>query len=435
MTEQMLETEGRTRVTADEARKTLDAAVAGYFDDALRHLHAPDGAAPALALKVSPGLGKTHAALAHLARRRRELLTHGHVVYFAPTLELAEQAERDFRRRAPNIPSAVIRGRDAQTAAGERMCVRADIARRISGVVPSVTKALCRSTKDGRTIAAPCATGCPYLAQHDLRRPHVLFTSHAYLTARVPVPGHTALTVIDEKVWPTLARVRRLAVTDWLGPPTPDLSDAHRAAHVRLRSTVIAALEAEQSVTASLRAQGATCDLLRELAQRESAAAPDLSLSPEMAQDLLRRSVQTFDRRSWAVHVARARIFRYLADVIDGDEAERITLSSGRRGTAEIRLHEMKSLGSDTPTLFLDADADAEILQAVRPATVVKAIEVAPRARIVQTTDNTLSTTAVQDRDRGPALRRHIAAVLAREAAAAPNATLLVGTKGTLAAL
>ena len=92
------------------------------------------------------------------------------------------------------------------------MCLRADIARRISGVVPSMTKALCRSNEEGRTIAAPCATGCPYLAQRDLRRPHVLFTSHAYLRARVPVPGHIALAVNDEKVWPTLVRVRGLAV-------------------------------------------------------------------------------------------------------------------------------------------------------------------------------------------------------------------------------
>ena len=421
--------------TTAAARTALDMEVTAFFDDALSHLDTPSGKAPALALRVSPGLGKTRAALRHIAQRGRHLLTHGHVVVVTPTLDLAEQAARDFGQLAPGLASTVVRGRDASDAEGRPMCVRAEVAKKISGIVPSVTQALCRTKRDGKIVAAPCATGCPYLAQLDLRRPHVLFTSHAYLPTRVPVAGPVALFVIDEKVWPTLAGMRRIAVSEWLASPADGLSDAHRRAHEMARSAVYHALEAGRPVPAELRAHGFTPDLLKALAHHEETTVPGLTLDPALDHDELRTRIADFDRRSWAARVGRARVFHYLAGVVEGVTAERLTLSRDDREGGELCLHGCRRLGEETPMLFLDADADDKILQAIRPETTLKSIEVLPRADVVQAVDNTLSNAAAIHPRSGRRLRENIAAVVARESAAAPEATLLVATRRVLAAL
>lgn len=189
-------------LTPSEARALLEQEIESFGRAAAEGTAAPD---VALAMKVTAGLGKTATALRVIARYGDALLGRGHVMIYVPTLDLAERARADFGKLAPGLPSPVIRGRSALRPGDRKktMCERAELAKEISGFVPSVTQALCRGQDpDGNFVQSTCASECPYLEQKDVPSPHVVLLPHAYLGIDAPIDRtyDTALRVIDEKV-------------------------------------------------------------------------------------------------------------------------------------------------------------------------------------------------------------------------------------------
>ena len=187
--------------TPSEARAQLDEEIDRFVKAAAKGTAAPEAA---LALQVTAGLGKTATTLRVIARHGQALLARGHVLIYVPTLDLAERAHADFCALVPGLPSRVIRGRDALRPHDrkKKMCERAEIAKEISGFVPSVTQALCRGRgPDGNFVQSPCASRCPYLEQKDVQGTHITFLSHAYLTVVPPIDRdyRVVLRVIDEK--------------------------------------------------------------------------------------------------------------------------------------------------------------------------------------------------------------------------------------------
>lgn len=242
---------------AGEARQRIEEEIDRFIGAAANGMAEFDAA---LALGITAGLGKTTTALRIIARYGKALLDRGHVLFYTPTLELAERACAELKALAPGLPARVVRGRGALRldGSGETMCQRAELARSIAGFVPSVTKALCRAEDpDGNFVRSHCATGCPYLAQKDIPGPHVVFLPHAYLTIHPPIDGvfPVVLRVVDEKVWPTLTRISHVSVEDFMRASTKAYPTDLREVLARAKGSLVDGLQR------GLSAGGLTADL------------------------------------------------------------------------------------------------------------------------------------------------------------------------------
>ena len=418
----------------DAARRTRETEMQDFVLTALAAVQGvpePSG----MAFRVPTGLGKTSTALRLVAKHATALLKHGHVVFHMPTIGLAEQAAADFQRIAPSVWSQVVRGRDAEKLDGSPMCIRAELARRIAPIVPSVTNALCRDSKSGKE--ALCALRCPYLAQHRSGY-RILFTSHAYLTHHLPVPGSIALRIVDEKVWPSLTSVRDLTVEDWLSEPAghgdDDLKGLHRAA----RYKVLEALQSGRCVIPELRKAGIGSDQLRALADLERTRAPKLVVDPSMSRDAIGETVDEFSWAEWSIAVGRRELFLLLADGSERGMTQRLTLETvakkGERRSV-LRMHLCAEIPRNAPTLFLDADADPMIVDTVWPGAAYRMIRCLPKANIVQIARRTLSNRYLLHHPRAEEHRGLVRDVIESELAAADGRVLVVATRKVLAGL
>ncbi|MGX9854570.1 hypothetical protein ACR03S_03865 [Limimaricola variabilis] len=397
----------------------------------------------ALALKVTAGLGKTDTTLRAIAQHAEPLLKRGHVLFYTPTLALAERAAEAFRIIAPDVPGAVIRGRSAllpgqQT---EFMCSRSDLVAKISGLVPSITEALCRAKKDdGTFVEAPCAAGCAYLAQKAQKGPRVIFLSHAYLTSRPPIDADTpvALRIVDEKCWQSLSKTSEIYLEDFMCAPPSNFSTGLRAMLAATKSVIIEALQSNKRLHDMLRAEGISQQSLIDLVCAEAEARVKIEVRPWEATATVHARVDLFDRQKYFSSAMRQKIFSTLAEK-EGGSCNRISFWEGR-GCGEtrqmIRIHSFVPLDRDAPLLLLDADADPEITQRLAPGAEFVRIDVKPTADIVQISDRTFSNTWLLDPAVGAERRGRVLTQIDREVEAANGmGVLVVATKKVLEAL
>lgn len=395
----------------------------------------------ALALKVTAGLGKTATALRVIAHHGEALLARGHVLVYVPTLDLAERACADFRKLAPGLPSRVVRGRDAARPGdpARKMCVKADLAKAISGFVPSVTQALCRRfDPGGGVVQSSCAQGCPYLGQKDVQGPHVVFLSHAYLGIDPPVDRECdiALRVIDEKVWPTLKRTTHLTLDDFMRPPSDGFPDDIRGLLSAARSAVVDGLQRGLPLHDHLEASKLTSEQLQALADAEEASRTDLEIGPRHSASTVAFRLDTFDRKSFLASRRRERIFERLAGGEAGHGLRLFEKASETGSHQVIEVSAITQVPRDAPVLLLDADADPEITERVAPGARFVSIQSPPVADIVQISDRTLSNSWLLHPERGKHRRAAVLKILAREVErAAGGGVLVVATKSVLGAL
>lgn len=266
----------------DEARRYLEDRIETFVAAAVAQGADVADPAPALAMKVTAGAGKTGTTLRVLARHGDALLSRGHVLVYMPTLALAERAADDFHATAPDLPCAVIRGRAAARPddPAKLMCSQGEKVAKLTGVVWSITEALCRAENEaGEIIEAPCAPGCPYLAQKDLTGAHVFFLSHAYLSARPPIDPNiaVALRVVDEKCWDSLAETRDIFAEDFMRPaiqspiPTAGIEEA------KAKTAIIAGLQSGEPLGEYLQRNSVSKEYLRQRAEADRAIAFGLS--------------------------------------------------------------------------------------------------------------------------------------------------------------
>ena len=396
---------------------------------------------PALTFKVSAGVGKTSTALRLLAEHGRELLARGHVLFYVPTLELAERAAAELQKLDAGLPIAVVRGRGATAPlTGKPMCERSDLVARLAELVPSVTQALCRVKKGGKIIEAPCASGCPYLAQKDAVGAKIHFLSHSYLDASPPIDRDTpvALRIIDEKVWPTLVAATDIYLEDFMRAPPAAFPAGLRADLALAKSGIVTALQNGWDVRAHLLSLGCDKDKLALLSKGEAASRDTLDIMPRDSSEKIEFLIDTYDRAAFYASRKRQALF----DILASDEPlgpNRLILEDQHGGAHRrqiIRLCRLNQLPRDAPLLLIDADADPEIAERLAPGTAFATIATKPQAEVVQISDLTLSNAWLLDQTRGTDRRAKILRVIEREVnRAADGGVLVVSTRLVLAKL
>ena len=415
----------------------------GFIEAATCRQRDSDADCPALALKVTAGLGKTSTALRKIARHAEPLLARGHVLVYMPTLELAERALTEFRQLAPAVPSRVLRGREALRPdhLTEKMCKRSDLVKTISGFVPSVTQALCRSNDpDGNLVQSHCAGGCPYLGQRDIKGAHVTFLSHAYLTVRPPVDDDmkVALRVIDEKVWPILANISCLPIGEFLRPPSEAYPAKLRSSLSIAQAAIIDGLHRGLPLHSHVRDMGITDSQLEGLPEAESGCRESLDIRPWQSEHTIRFRVDTFDRKAFIASRRRQKVFERLSEKPVGHCCGLAIVETPAAPDAQLAIEfsSMEKIPRDAPVLLLDADADPDITERIAPGAEFLEIQSPPVADIVQVSDLTLSNSWLLHPDHGSTRRAGVLTILRREVeAAAGGGVLIVATKSVLRAL
>jgi len=424
----------------EEARDQLHKKIDRFVKAAAKGKAKPDAA---LALKVTAGLGKTATTLRVIAHYGKALLAKGHVLFYVPTLDLAERACADFRLLAPDMPSRVIRGRSARRPDDPelKMCERAEIAMKIAGFVESVTEALCRGLgPDNNFVQSACASKCPYLHQKDVSGPHVVFLSHAYLTVDAPVDQEypVALRVIDEKVWPTLARSSHLAIDDLMrAAPSSLPKDLHKVLSL-VKAAVVDGLQRDLPLHEHIRTVGIDTEKLLRLAKEEKQSRGPLEIGPWQSPALFDFCVNTFDTKSFIASRQRQQILRRLAEREAGHcvGLKLIEMRTELGSQQVIQSADIDEITRDGPLLLLDADADPEITECIAPGAAFVSIQSPPIAEIIQVSDLTLSDTWLRDPVEGAQRRAAVLTIVKREVdKAAGGGVLLVATKSVLSAL
>lgn len=426
-------------LTPSEARDLLEQEIDSFVKAAAEATTAPDAA---LAMKVTAGLGKTATALRVIARYGEALLGRGHVMIYVPTLDLAERACSDFRKLAPGLPSRVIRGRSALRPGDrkKKMCERAELAKAISGFVPSVTQALCRGLDpDGNFVQSACASECPYLEQKDVLGPHVVFLAHAYLGVDAPIDRayETALRVIDEKVWPTLIRKSNLSINDFMRAPPRSFPEGLHDVLFRTKAAIVDGLQRDLPLHEHLRKLGIDTEQLQRLVKAEEQSRSYLEIGPWQCTKTRQFCVQTFDTKSFIASRQRQQILKRVAEKETGHcVGLRLSEARTKEGSQlEIQSSSFDEVGRDDPLLLLDADADPNITERVAPGAAFVSIQSPPIADIVQISDLTLSNSWLLHAEEGAERRAKVLTIIRREVEkAADGGVLVVATKSVLQA-
>lgn len=426
---------------AAEARDKLSAEMEAFI---LASIHSFGTAeAMAMAFRVSPGLGKTSTLLRLLATHGRDLLALGHVMIYMPTLVLAERAAEDLLDLNGSLPVNVIRGRQAIDPEGSRratMCSEIELVEKVSPLVWSTTRSLCRAEKDGEVVEAPCARNCSYMAQMDAKGPRILIMSHQYLTAYPPMDRNVgvALRIIDEKFWQALTKTSVIFVDDFLRPPHPFFPKPLRNHLKSTKMTVLDALQQGLPLRESLSDAGITPQILKQLSQAEEDIHKELIIRPWDDRISVKFKIDTFTANSLFASRKRRCLFDILAKTIS-DGCNRITLcelatSDGLRQI--IQLHQLSELPRDAPLMLLDADADEDITQAIAPGASFLRIDAKPTAEVVQVSDRVVSNSWLMNGAQAQQHRKDIATIVKREVACATGkGVLLVATTAVLTLL
>lgn len=427
-------------MTPSDARARLDREIDDFVGKAAAAVAAPDAA---MVLKVTAGLGKTATTLHAIARHGEALLGLGHVLFYVPTLELAERACKDFRRLAPGLPCRVVRGRDALRPDDpeKTMCERAEMARAVADFVPSITQALCRARdNEGNFVMSACAKGCPYLDQKDTKGPHIVFLSHNYLTVDPPIDREwpVALRIIDEKVWPTLTRTSHLSIDDLLRAPPASYPVHLHDMLARARMALVEGLQRDLPLHDHLRCSGFDTAQLEDLAQAEGQSRNHLDIGPWQSTQALEFKVKTFDKKSFIASRRRERIFKRLSEKEAGHCVGLMMCEVKTENSSQrlIKSSRIKDVDRDAPLLLLDADADRDITERLVPGAAFISIQSPPIADIIQVSDRTLSNSWLLHPEDGKRRRAAVLKILAREVdRAAGGGVMVVATKAVLVAL
>lgn len=366
---------------------------------------------PTVAIAASPGAGKSVITRRVLAEAGCADLD-GDIVYYAPTLELAQEAAEDLANLTGY--GHVMRGRSAMNpATGETMCRRGDLAEKVVAAGLRVRPTLCEvDTSDGGRELCPYHADCAYLAQMANlgADPVIRFTSSAYLA--LPEEGtdrKIAARVIDEKVWPLFVKAVDVPLATWVRQRRPNVKlsgDAIEAAAIAVEMT-----EAARFVATELRAGRSPValdlapEILDEFARYEMKALT-LTAGPGAHDDTLAREVHAYANFDPGAS-ERAEVWRILAECKRQGRAgtERLRWMNVA-GLDVLRVTRLGALPTPKPTLLLDADADPEITDRLFPGAVFHPAALRPNAQVLQVSDRLFSMKSLKSAE----LRADIAA-------------------------
>lgn len=425
-------------LSVDEARASLEQELSSFLEVAATG----DAEGKTLAIRATAGLGKTHTLLRLLGDAAVPLLAIGHIQVVMPTHDLAEEAQKAFAAMHPEVPSMVLRGRDAiNPETGMPMCLKSDLAKMVSEICGRVSENLCQTWDPtaGVLRRALCRRACPWHEQ----LPHkstVIFLPHAYLTAGVPIAGDVVLRVIDEKFSGMLLVENSVSMASWLARFDASACLDERAVRLDLaRDVVFGALRGGRAVNDALRAAGFDRAEIGSFRELEIAATPTVVIHPQMLTVDQHQAVGQVDVLALRTARARARVWQAIHASWDRPGTERLGLAERQTPDGPslgIRVHRLDEINRTVPTILIDADADPLIVDAVRPGARFVRLDVAPNADIVQIRDRTFSAASLLQGPGSEALRRDALTVIEREVARVEGrGVLLVATQAVLSQL
>ena len=412
--------------------------------------------APVLAIAASPGVGKSRITRRQLAQLDLTGLP-GDVVYYAPTLKLAQEAAEDAQTRG--MGGHITRGRSAPNPeTGEPMCARSAEAERVAKAGHDVRFTLCeRNGEEGRE-RCPHFSGCAYLRQWaELgKAPTVRYEASAYLALDGDGSGRkTAVRVIDETAWRQFTRKADIPLDKWLRPRRArarketegafaflaegDKAQARRVA-ARVTEAAQAVLAALQSGE-SLKALPYSPEDYRKFAELERGAEA-LPIGPASSDDAIRAALDTAERAD-SRNGKRAAVWAVLADcaergIVHSDRLQivRDAQPSGRGEPRDVlRVCWFAEPPRKAPVLLLDADADAEITEKLFPGARLVRAEVRPNAEVIQVSDRSFPKgKLLAQPETRQELRALIRAEVMRDRLQGGRGVLVVATKGAVQA-
>jgi phage/plasmid primase-like uncharacterized protein len=391
-----------------KARTQINLTIEGFLEEAAQFIEAgePDGLPPVLAIAASAGSGKstmTRKALAAFDLPR----FGGDVVFYTPTLDLAEEA-------AAETGGHVTRGRSALNPdTHEPMCARSELAASVGNAGLNVKATLCeKKLADGTTSLCPHFQSCAYLKQWDVlpADPVVRFEAQSYLPIGGDGSGRKpALRVIDESIWQQFTRVVDLQTDQWVRARNPYVKgEKNKAALNAATELATDASKAALDVLQSLQDGSGPLSLHYSAEDYHAFAEAEvqpitLRGDPTDTDDYLLDELARKEPDAGAK--TRRRLWLILADCkergLTQTERLRFIVDAPKKGggkTDVIRVMWLADLPHDVPVLLLDADATPQITKRLYPNAKLESFTLKPNAEVIQLTDKTLSKATVLDR-------------------------------------
>lgn len=427
--------------------------------------------APAHLVLATPGLGKTRAIQDLIGVLPSEAV----VWVFQPTLRKAEEFAKDMTGSPRQV--RVFRGRGApvENGASECMCPRNTAAEEIAAKGYSVKKLLCGMNEQETGGTCPQVKTCAYQAQIKDLRDHqgggVFVMTHASLVLPPPCPA-PHLVIVDEDPSAGLPQSVTVeaqalgAASDWAthlrddgeqppprkgGPceedevPEPEEEEPEfvLTTFERLRESLAGHAPLREIATSvTITELEAALKLLRGL-ERKLSAVPKPGMRDAILRDLLAVSALPEIQAVQAILFAILQEVRLAVDgVIDRPDFNGLTICRGQDGSVRsVTAHRLARTGikSSVPMIVLDGTADPVLMgRALRRQMIIWRIDLKRQGEVVQCVGRGFSNTslapsadyptpaaALAERDQ---LWHGLAAVLRREAAAAPKGVLVVST-------
>lgn len=400
-------------LSLDEAQAKLHQTIASFGDRVKAYgvdqsLAFDD--APVLAIRATAGLGKTSEIIKTLIDRN--LIERGDIHYFVPTHKLSEQLMKDLDKALDfDIPdpsnvgqmipfrrTSLIAGRSQIGEDGQTLCLKSELAKRVASMGESVSKRLCKSGSKKCEHYDTCAYQQQFDpegtdkffaevkdAQMTYSEVKVMTHQHLFLNTKDRMP-EPKLVVIDEAFWQTGIEELLVTPSDLSAADKPICSFISEAL-IRNKST---------SLLQDLRDAGYESQQLREEAALiDDANSSRDALRPDMS---FRQQEQRLGTSSWtnkAPIVLRQLAAELLVTGRKGSHTVRFEPPSHKNNPKadKVVVSRRKSLRIpfNVPVIFIDANAQPEILEQFKDTVELVDIPVERQAVIHQFTDLSFS--------------------------------------------
>jgi len=406
--------------------------------------------APVYAIKADPGIGKSTMGRRRIAEMARKDRLTGDVIFYLPTLALADEAAAHMEDLGAE--GAVKRGRLAKNPkTGEQMCERAAEVERAGKVGLPIAPTMCRTIDEtGTERRCPFYDSCAYQAQErELGdQPVIRFMSHAYLNLADKKDRPIMFRVIDESFWAKQTGDAAVTADELCGPRFEGTCKDGPERDARL-GTIADMMEAAGAILAGVRrgqtigqaTAAYTAAEFRAFAKAEGWGRTMPLIFPDTSEQNVAKALTALEATPVKKTGPRSAFWNLLAEAKDAgvDEPQNIIFTSGYQPTKDseprdvVRVFWSSMPPRDKPVLILDADADTTILSRFYPGLTLSETQVKPNAYVLQITDKVFSKTTLLN---SKATRQEWVGVLAveamRDAAHGKGGVLVVATKGVV---
>ncbi|MDC1457832.1 hypothetical protein N8375_02605 [Burkholderiaceae bacterium] len=405
---------------------------------------------PSLAIKATAGLGKTSKLIARLIKSNA--LELGDIHYFVPTHNLSNQLINDLDEALDEEhfvgllttytqrKSQLIAGRDKTDEDGEPLCEKADLAKQVAKLGLPVSTTLCKSGKKTCQFYDSCGYQRQFGYKDFEERLEATFPDFNKEMSEVKVMAHNhlflntkgrmrkpKLVIVDEAFWQT--GIDEILVS------TNDLIAVQKPISKFICHTLVNH-EAPPLLKALRDAGYDEWQLEAEAEEIEKEVAVKVDIKPDMAIPEQER------RLSSSAYVVKAHILlKHLSAElgrVNRDESHVVRFEpdsndkkNKKAGQLVMTTRKHLNVDSTTPIIFIDANAQKEMLEQFVESVDVVEIAAQRKATIHQFTDRTFSKTKLlsPDGELLPQVKEFIAGV------ASKGATLVACTKAVKTAI